>query len=236
MATLKVWGEGILGAATIGMNIVFSPLLRARRMSWGATHEEILQRIPGDEMSPHPKFVATRAVTIHAPVVQVWPWMVQLGCKRGGWYSYDLLDNAGEPSINHIAPDLQVLKVGDNLPMTPDGKMAMPVRQIEPGRVIVMGGTLDSKTGKDADIDDPNLREYFSWVITYALQPIDANTTRLVTRNRADWNPSVMNRIVFGLFIEAISFVMESKMASGIKERAEGKHPTSMFRGRLPTA
>lgn len=221
MANLKIISEGMLGAAMIGVNIVFSPFLRAWRMSWGSTTKEMRQPIPGDEMSPHSRFAATRGITIHAPADKVWQWLVQLGCKRGGWYSYDLLDNGGVPSIDQIAPDLQMLKVGDALPMTPDGKMAMPIRQIEPGRAIVMGGTLDPKTGKDADINDPNLREYFSWVITYALEPLDANTTRLITRNRADWNDSVMGNVAFGLFIEAISFVMERKMMLGIKARAE---------------
>jgi hypothetical protein len=221
MTAGKIFVEGIIGAATIGVHVVFSPLLRASRMRWGATREETRQPMLGDEMSPHPRFVATRGITIHAPAENVWQWLVQLGCKRGGWYSYDLLDNGGAPSVDRIVPELQTLQVGDALPMTPDGKMSMPVRQIEPGRTIVMGGTLDSKTGKDADINDPNLREYFSWIITYALQSLDANTTRLVTRNRADWNPSLMNSIVFGLFVEAISFAMERKMALGIKARAE---------------
>lgn len=221
MASAKIIGEGIVGAVMIGVNIVFSPLLRGWRMSWGSTTKEIRQPLPGDEMSPHPKFVATRGITIHAPAEQVWQWVAQLGCKRGGWYSYDLLDNGGAPSVDRIVLEWQSLKVGDALPMTPDGKMSMPIRQIEPGRAIVMGGTLDPKTGKDADIHDPNLREYFSWVITYALDPLDAKTTRLVGRNRADWNPSLMNRIAFGLFVEAISFVMERKMMLGIKARAE---------------
>lgn len=221
MASLKIIGEGIFGAAFIGANIVFAPLLRSWRMSWGSTTKEMRQTLPGDEMSPHPKFVATRGITLHAPVDHVWQWLVQLGCKRGGWYSYDLLDNGGAPSSDRIVPELQSLQVGDALPMTPDGKMSMPIRQIEPGRAIVMGGTLDPKTGKDADINDPDLREYFSWVITYALEPLDATTTRLIARNRADWNPSLMNRIAFGVFIEAISFVMERQMMLGIKTRAE---------------
>jgi hypothetical protein len=221
--TLGIWGEGLVGAASIGVNLLLSPLLRSGRMRWGATEEEARRPLPGDEMSPHPKWVATRAVTIHAPADRVWKWLVQLGCKRGGWYSYDLLDNGGKPSVDRIEPALQNLKVGDTLPMTPDGKMAMPVREIDPGRALVLGGTIDSKTGKDGDINDPNLREYFSWVISYALRPIDANTTRLISRNHADWNPSFANQVAFDFFVETFSFVMERKMMLGIKERAERK-------------
>ncbi len=222
-SALRIWSEGILGVGIIGINLLLSPLLRSRRMHWGATDEDTHRTLPGDELSPHPKWVATRGVTIHAPAAQVWPWLVQLGCKRGGWYSYDLLDNGGQPSADRIMPELQQLQVGDALPMTPDGKMAMPVTRIDRGRALVLGGTVDTKTGKDANLNDPNVREYFSWIITYALVPVDATTTRLVSRNRADWNPTLANRVAYDFFVEAISFAMEREMMLGIKKLAERK-------------
>lgn len=221
MPTGKILLEGLLGAATIGVHVVFTPLLRASRMKWGATPDELRQPMPGDDLAPHPQFIATRAVTIHAPASKVWQWLVQLGCQRGGWYSYDLLDNGGVPSIDLIDPALQNLREGDMLAMTPDGKMKMPVTRIEPGRALVLGGTINTRTGGNGDINDPNLREYFNWVMAYAVQPIDAQTTRLVTRNRAGWNSSFGNTIAFGWFVEAIAFVMETKMMQGIKARAE---------------
>ncbi len=222
-SALRIWSEGLLGAASIGIHLLFSPLLRSGRMHWGATDAEAREPLPGDELSLHPKWVATRSVTIHSPAAQVWPWLVQLGCKRGGWYSYDLLDNGGHPSADRLVPELQSLRVGDALPMTPDGKMAMPAARIQPGRALVLGGTVDTKTGKDANLNDPNVREYFSWIITYALVPVDANTTRLVSRNRADWNPTLANRVAYDFFVEAISFAMEREMMLGIKKRAERK-------------
>ncbi len=214
-------GQGIIGVFRIAVNIAFSPLLREGRARWGATDEEISQPMPGDELAPHPRFVETRAVTIHTPASEVWPWLVQVGCNRAGWYSYDLLDNGGELSLDRIVPEFQSLKVGDAVPMTPDGKMAMPVQEIESGRALVLGGTLNPKTGQPADIDDPNLKDYFSWIITYLVQPTGANTTRLISRNRADWNRAGVNDLVYGLVLEAIAFVMESKMMLGVKARVE---------------
>ncbi len=214
--------EGIVGVVRIGINIVLSPLLRARRVRWGATDREIRQPMPGDELSPHPRFVETRAVTIHAPPDKVWPWLVQLGCKRAGWYSYDLLDNGGKPSLNRIVPEFQNLQVGDTIPMTPNGNIAMPVRDIDPGWGVVLGGTLNPRTGHEVDINDPNVKEYFSWIITYVVEPAGPNTSRLISRNRADWNRAGLNDLAYGLFLEAIAFVMERKMMLGIKARAEG--------------
>ena len=80
--------------------------------------------MPGDEIVKWPTFNATHAVTIQALPEQIWPWLVQIGHKRAGWYSYDWVDNLGRPSVERIIPDLQVLKVGHLIPISPDGKMS----------------------------------------------------------------------------------------------------------------
>src|ERR1700726_3537704 len=77
---------------------VTEPLYRRWHLRWGATPAEVGRALPGDALVPHAQFRATRAITINASPNEVWPWLVQVGCLRGGWYSNDLLDNLGRPS------------------------------------------------------------------------------------------------------------------------------------------
>jgi hypothetical protein len=69
-----------------------------------ATPEEVRRTLPGDEVIPHPISSQTHAITIDVPPDKVWPWLVQMGCGRAGWYSYDLLDNGGRHSATTINP------------------------------------------------------------------------------------------------------------------------------------
>ena len=85
-------------------------------------------------MVKHPTFNATRTVTIQARREEIWLWLVQIGCKRAGWYSYDWLDNPGIPSANRIVLELQHVQVGDLIPMSPDGKQCFWVKDFEANR------------------------------------------------------------------------------------------------------
>jgi hypothetical protein len=95
--------------------------IRPWHLHWGAGEEEIVRSLPGDETVKRPGFVATRAVTINASPENIWPWLVQVGCKRAGWYSYDWIDNLGKPSAEQIIAELQNLQPGDTIPMSPNG-------------------------------------------------------------------------------------------------------------------
>ena len=97
-------------AAIIGAYAVGGPRWQ---LTWGATTEEIERALPGDELVPRPTFNATRAISIGVPPERVFPWLVQVGTSRAGWYSYDLLDNLGRPSARRIVPELQHLAPGD---------------------------------------------------------------------------------------------------------------------------
>ncbi len=218
----------VLVVLAIVAAVTYVAVIRPWANRWGASQAEIGASMPYEEMVPHPKAVATRAITIHAAVEQVWPWFAQLGCDRAGWYSYDLLDNGGKKSADRILPEFQNIKVGDPIGMIPGGKMSMPVSRLDPGRLMVLGGTIDTSTGKGGDINDPNLKSYFAWTITIQLVPVDGNTTRLVIRNRSDWNPTLMNNIVNGYVINLMSFIMEQRMMVGVKQRAEKLNRVSM--------
>lgn len=110
----------IIGRVALALAIAFAAyflVYRPLQLRWGATGEEVARAMPGDEVQQYPIFNATRAVTIDARPEDVWPWLVQIGYKRAGWYGLDLLDNAGIPSARRIVPELQSLKVGDLLPI-----------------------------------------------------------------------------------------------------------------------
>ncbi len=95
--------------------------MRPWQLTWGATPVEVSRHLPSDDLVSHPTFDSTRAITLEPPPEQVWPWLVQIGLTRAGWYSYDLLDNLGRPSAQRIIPELQHLQPGDIIPMSPNG-------------------------------------------------------------------------------------------------------------------
>jgi len=175
---------------------------RPWQLSWGATDEEVARPLPGDEMVLVTTFNATRAISIGAPPERVWPWLVQVGTKRAGWYSYDLLDNLGHRSARRIIPELQGLAAGDVVPMSPDGKQGINVYSLDAPHSMVWGTPGDT-----------------SWVWQLDRQP--DGTTRLITRirSRIRWTPM---SIAFSGLVELGDFWMIRKMLHGLQERAEG--------------
>ncbi len=178
-------------------------IYRPKQLRWGATGEEVDRAMPGDEIQPKPIFNATRAVTIHARPEQIWPWLVQIGYLRAGWYGYDWIDNDGIPSADRIIPELQHLKVGDDMPIWRGNNYR--VVMVEPNRSLVW----ESKNGRDS--------------MTLALYPLDTSHTRLVWRKHDApyiWrSPSI---IVPQLFSDLADLIAIRQNMLGIKERAEG--------------
>jgi len=171
---------------------------------WGATDQEVERVMPGDEIIPAAAST-TRAVTIDASPEEVWPWLLQIGYGRGGWYSYDWIDNDGRPSADRIVLELQSLAVGDQLPMLPG--MGPKVRTILPARYLLSG---DEILG--------------TWCLALFRS---AEGTRLVSRWRVGWR--ITPATVFWILVtDPGSFLMERKMLLGIKERAERHHVRTM--------
>jgi len=189
----------------IGLAIIFVSYLlwiRPRLLRWGATDEEFAREMMGDEIVSRPSFHATRSVTIRARPEEIWPWLVQIGSKRAGWYSIDWMDNAGIPSARHIIPEFQHIKVGDFIPFTPDGKNGMWVKAFETSHWILWWDKKDQAT----------------WL--WWLDPIDQNHTRMITRlrTRYSWTSPW---IIYYLFYDIGDIVMMRKCMLGIKERSE---------------
>jgi hypothetical protein len=213
-----LFGLAALAAAGIGAYYFF---VRPWHTRWGATDEELAERYPGDELVPDPKISTTHAITIRAPSAEVWKWLVQIGQGRGGFYSYEVVENAmgaGIRNTDRILPEFQELKVGDTVPLA-QGGFGIPVAQVDPGQTLVLHG--DTRVAGAGEPVPVKPGEYLNVVWSWHLRPIDAATTRLVERWRADYTDTLSNRLMWGFGIEAGAFIMQRKMLQGIKERAE---------------
>ena len=183
-----------------------APLYRRWHLGWGATAAEAAAELPGDDLVPAAQYCATRAITIDAPASEVWPWLVQVGCLRAGFYSNDLLDNLGRPSATTIIPALQHLEVGQLIPMSPPGRTsertAFSVHSFRVNQWLLW-----SKPDS-------------TWA--WSLTPAADGGTRLVARIRAwyDWQHP-LSGLTAMLLMEFGDFAMLRRMLHGIKARAE---------------
>ncbi len=203
-------------AATLDL-LVARPWLRS-----GATTAEVHRALPGDTLVPHPAIEATRGITIAAPVAQVWPWLVQMGHKRAGWYGIDRFDNDGRVSATQIVPELQHLALGDVIPDAM-GPFGFRVAALEEQRVIGFHATIHPITGRPIRLGDPEHRtDYldFSWV--FVLEEVGPATTRLVVRVRYAYEGQRWITAIVHLF-ELADFVFSRRMLPGVKRRAEGR-------------
>jgi len=217
----KAIGEGTAGMFHIAAASL--PFLRPRYRKWGATKDEVGRSLPGDDLVPHSKGGYTHAVTIRASAAEVWPWLVQMGQGRGGFYSYELLENlvgCNIHSADRILPEFQYLEVGDSVLMHPKMGSGYKVAAIEPGQTLILLIREDTQARNTFELTDtmPEKYQNSSWV--FFLEKLDDGTTRLLSRSRNDWNRSLVNTLVFGIF-GPISLVMDRKMLLGIKQRAE---------------
>lgn len=184
---------------------------RPRHRRWGATDEEVERQLPGDELVSEPCDETTRAVTVDAPSDDVWPWIVQLGQGRGGFYSYALLENlvgADIHNLDYVDPELQDLKEGDTIRMAREDYWvrgpitSMSVARMEPGRTMVLRG-----------------HDGGTW--TFHVDPVDEKTTRFLVRGRKPAPETRLGYALRYLFYELPHFIMERGMMRGIEARAE---------------
>lgn len=169
-------------------------------LTWGSTDEEIARPMPGDGVLERPTFNATRAVTIEATPEAIWPWLVQIGYRRAGFYSYDFLDNDGIPSAERILPEYQNRKVGDLIPLTKNAFVR--VTGLDPPKSMVLLFEVEGTWS------------HATWV--WGLYPVDDTHTRLVTRLRANAQDMPAR-----IFLDLGEIIMMRKCMLGIKRRAE---------------
>lgn len=207
---------GVIGGAFAAGTalLAYDRYVRPWHLRWGATDEEIDEPLPGDEIKPEANVQVTHAISIDAPQEDVWKWLVQIGQDRGGFFSYDWLENAfglDIHNLNALLPEYQHLKVGDF------------VRSAHRGW---LGGRFDETAGWYVMTLEPNrtlvLRdeiEHGSW--SFILRPLENGGTRLIIRARGDQPQSVGNKIFYYGFWEPAHFIMERKMLLTLKEKSE---------------
>jgi hypothetical protein len=194
---------GIVTAAAV-IAMAFIGLYRPWHLKWGATRDELARSMAGDDIVQRPAFNATRVVTVDARPEDIWPWIVQIGFGRAGWYSIDLFDNLGRHSSERIVPELQHVAVGDLVPLGPGEGSGMFVKEFVLNRSMLWWAGKDGQT---------------TWA--WGLYPTSRGATRLVTRVRAPFSWRQPVSAVWILLDEVADFPMMRKCLLGIKRRAE---------------
>jgi hypothetical protein len=203
------------GAAAVGFGL-FRGFVAPRLASWGATPEEVDLRLPGDELVPDPATSTTRAISIDAPPAAVWPWLVQIGSDRGGWYTYDALERlAGVPVHNttEIRDEWQHLAVGDRVQLAPPGwlgtpGMVLPVVRVDEGRALVL---------RQQPPDSP-----WDGVWSFHLRPAGGSTRLLIrSRSAVPEGPARALATAVSPIIDPVTWLMERGMLRGLRDRSE---------------
>ncbi len=215
----------LTGAATAGLLGAYELALKPKIFSWGATPEECSRTWPGDEFTPDTRGICTRAITIQATPEQIWPWIMQIGQDRAGYYSYAWLENLFRAQMSNtlqLVPAWQHRQVGDDLWMAAKhrygGRARMTVAHLEPYRAMVNVAYDDRETALKAQ-----WAPHGSW--NFLLQPISSEAssspiTRLVMRSILPEEMGLGAR-VFSLFWDPAHFIMERKMMRTVKSLAE---------------
>jgi proline iminopeptidase len=208
---------GVAAAAAYGVCV------RPWLLRWGATEEELAGPFPGAELVPDGSRAATMAVTIDATPEQVWPWLVQLGWDRGGWYSWDWLDNAGRQSAREVHPEWQDLTVGDRLrywlPVT--GPLdSYEVAVLEPNRFLGLYGLTDLR-GRWLDRSAPRPRAYMEGLWGFHLNDLPGGDTRLVVGGYQVARPRWFEHLLYFWVFPPMVWIMQARMLAVLKRNVE---------------
>ena len=161
---------------------------------------------------------------------KIWPWLVQMGCQRAGFYSLDLLDNAGVPSAREIRLDLQQLRVGDKISATPKDEEHFEVLRLEQNRALVLGGLFDTERRQQIAFTAPRPPRYWHVSWAFVLEPLDRGQTRLYARARAAFSASER---FHAFWIGPVHHLMQTAQLRHLAARAEGRLPRDSTRDML---
>ncbi len=213
---------GLLATAAVVGNVAYFGGLRARHMRWGATDAELKATLPGDELLPSPTQQVTHAITIHAVPEQVWPWIMQIGQDRSGFYSYTWAENligCEMPKVERIVPDWKERTVGETVwfatPKHFAGTGRMIAAQVQPQRSLAMVSVADWES-----LQAGNAAKEVVW--SFTLEKKGDYETRLIARLRSGPPKNVRQHAAGLLFWEPAHFFMERKMLLTVKSLAEG--------------
>lgn len=217
--TLERKIAGVAGTAAV----LYGVWVRPRLKRWGATDEEVAGPYPGAGLVPNGERGATMAVTIDAPPDQVWPWLIQMGGDRGGWYSWDRLDNAGRPSTRTVHPEWQDISLGDHVKYWTrrHGPVdAWEVAALEPNRFLGLHGLSDLR-GRALDPEQPRPSAYMEGLWGFLLIELPGGRTRLVSSGYQALRPHWLERFVFEWLSAPVVWIMSARMLAVLKRNIE---------------
>jgi hypothetical protein len=190
-------------------------VLRLLAAELGPVEADATRALAGDGLLAVTRFQKTHATTIEAPVEHVWPWLVQMGARRAGWYSFDFLDNGRVPSAERIVPELQSLSLGDIIPALPKSLEGFAVLGLDPMRSLVLGDPSLIPTRKKVKVALPYLT---TW--SFVLEPIGSVATQLTVRIRAAYLPSLKMSMAHPV-MSLVHDVMERRQLHNLRRLAE---------------
>ncbi|MCW3046489.1 MAG: hypothetical protein JWO74_773 [Solirubrobacterales bacterium] len=214
-------------AALLGVALAaYQSPVRPRFSSLGATQQELSATYPGDDLISGARRYSTMATTIAAPARDVWPWLVQMGADRAGFYSWDRLDNAGRPSAEHIRPEWQDLRQGDRIASAPDAGRWFDVALVQPERALVLRASVTVPQARNfaPAVKAPRFYSDSTW--GFFLTPTPEGHTRLVVTGKARAHPRWLVGFGNWLFWDPAHWVMQAKQFAGLRRRAEEHSPT----------
>ena len=201
----------------------YALFIRPRLLRWGATGEEVHSRFPGADVIPGGTRGPTMAVTIDAPPDKVWPWLVQMGYGRAGWYSWDYLDNFGQPSSDTLHQEWQDVKVGDFLggPNASElQRKAWQVAALEPQRFLGLRASIDL-LGRHFDPLKARPRYYSDSLWGFLLKELPDGKTRLVVSGYWALEPKWLFPIVSFALYEWTHWIMQTRQFANLKRLTE---------------
>ena len=189
--------------------VVAASVLTLATFQVRATSDEIARALPGDALIPHALGAVNHAITIHRPPREVWPWLAQMGSGRGGWYTYDFIDNRGYHSATQVLPAFQDIHEGSIFPALPGAKDVFVVAAVEPKRSLVLAWRR------------PNGDYQTTWA--FVLEESAPNVTRLIVRGRVaeGYNPYGLPQWMALLAARPAHFVMQRKQLVEIRKLVE---------------
>jgi hypothetical protein len=217
MSKMNGQGHGLRASRLLGLVVGLASaaaaywlVARPWLLSWGSTDDDRQRVLPGDDVAPTARSVTTRAITIGAPPPAIWPWLVQMGQDRAGFYTHNWVERlllSGIPDIEELHPEWQTLRAGDLVRTNRDimGRaLGWPVAGIDPERSLVLRSN--------------------GWPVgtfAFVLEQADGQGTRLIVRDRADWR--WWQWPFRALLYEPLHAYMQTGLMQGVKRRVEGR-------------